>query len=369
MLTRHAGTANSMKVAYLVHFRGGRETGIYRKVREHVTEWTRQGTDVGLFVATDEAGRDDWASMPETTHIELLPSRPLFSLVARERLTSAVRHWRPDVVYARHGLVYPGFILMARAFPTVIEINADDLPEFRQMSSWRFAFGRATRSLLLRAAAGFVFVTNELARSPRFGTFSKPAAVIANGIDLSAIEPLPAPITDPPHLLFVGHPGSPWHGLEHVAELAACFPEWAVDAVGPGPGELPSVPVNLTLHGRRARDDYLPIAAVATAAIGSLALYRNGMEEASTLKVREYLAMGIPTIIGYDDTDFPDPPPFLLRIPNRPKGVIEAVTSIRTFVEGSRGVRVPRAAIQHLDVGQKEADRLAFLRSLAAPPR
>jgi hypothetical protein len=28
----------AMRVAYLVHFRGGRDTGIYRKVREHVTE-------------------------------------------------------------------------------------------------------------------------------------------------------------------------------------------------------------------------------------------------------------------------------------------------------------------------------------------
>ncbi len=64
--------AVGMRIAYLVHFRRGRETGIYRKVREHVTEWTRPGADLGLF-ATDRSGRDDWASMPETKRIELPP--------------------------------------------------------------------------------------------------------------------------------------------------------------------------------------------------------------------------------------------------------------------------------------------------------
>jgi hypothetical protein len=37
--------------------------------------------------------------------------------------------------------------------------------------------------------------------------------------------------------------------------------------------------------------------------IGSLALFRNNMIEACTLKVREYWARGLPFVIGYDDTD------------------------------------------------------------------
>lgn len=355
-----------MRVAYLVHFRGGRETGIYRKVREHVTEWSRRGVEVGLFVATDAAGSMDWADIPETKRIELLPGRPVLSIAARERLASALRHWRPDVVYARHGLVYPGFIRIARAIPTVLEINADDIPEFRLTSSWRYAYGRASRSLLLRAAAGFVFVTRELARSASFTSFRKPWVAIGNGIELAAFPTLPAPGNDRPRLLFVGHPHSPWHGLEHAGQLASAFPDWHVDVVGPTVEELADAPPNLRFHGRRQPDEYLPHVAGADVAIGSLALYRNHMDEASPLKVREYLARGIPTIIGYEDTDFPEPVPFLLQIPNRPDGVERSLPEIHAFVERSRGTRVPRESIGHLDVSGKEASRLAFLAKMAS---
>ena len=37
--------------------------------------------------------------------------------------------------------------------------------------------------------------------------------------------------------------------------------------------------------------------------IGSLALHRMGLTEASVLKVREYIARGLPFILGYNDTD------------------------------------------------------------------
>lgn len=38
--------------------------------------------------------------------------------------------------------------------------------------------------------------------------------------------------------------------------------------------------------------------------IGTLALHRKNMTEASPLKTREYLAHGFPVIIGYKDTAF-----------------------------------------------------------------
>lgn len=356
----------SVRIAYLVHFRGGRDTGIYRKVREHVTEWSRQGADVGLFVATDPAGAAYWGEIKETRRVELLPARPLLSVVARERLANALRRWKPDVVYARHGLVYPGFVRTAMAFPTVIEVNSDDLPEFRLTSSWRYAYGRVSRSVLLRAAAGLVFVTHELERLPSFSSFRKPSIVIGNGIDLAAFPMVPPPNNDRPHILFVGHPRSPWHGLEHLAQMAAAFPDWQFDVVGPNAGEIDTTPANMTLHGVKKTDDYLSLTQGADVAVGSLALYRNRMEEASPLKVREYLARGIPSIIGYRDTDFPLPVGFLLQVPNRPGGVTESSAEISAFVERSKGARVPRESVAHLDAGTKEAERLSFFDRMSA---
>ncbi len=97
-----------MRIAYFVPFRGGRETGIHRKVAEHASEWTRLGATVGLFVATGEAAVDDWHALPSAVRVEVLPAHPAATVVARERLQHAIRSWQPDVVYARHGLVHPG---------------------------------------------------------------------------------------------------------------------------------------------------------------------------------------------------------------------------------------------------------------------
>ena len=354
-----------MRVAYLVHFRGGRETGIYRKVQDQIAEWSRLGVEVGLFVATDRAGVSDWSTIPEAQRVEIMPERPWLSIMARERLTRALRGWRPEIVYARHGLAYPGFVLTARAFPTVLEINGDDLAEFGLGSSWRKPLAQATRSLLLRPSAGLVFVTQELARSASFAKFRKPGVVIGNGIDLAGHPPLAAPSNDRPTLVFVGHPRSPWHWLDHVAELASSFPTWHIDVVGPPRDELAEPPENLEFHGTLSPEALTPLLSRADAAIGSLALYRANLHEASTLKVRDYLARGIPTILGYRDTDFPDPVPFLLEIPNSPDGVRRCLTEIEAFVTAVRGARVPRNQIEHLDVARKEGERIAFLATVA----
>jgi hypothetical protein len=354
-----------MRIAYLVHFRGGQETGIYRKVREQIAEWSRRGLEVGLFVATDRAGADAWSAIPETERVEIMPNRPRLSILARERLTRALRRWRPEIVYARHGLAYPGFVLTARAFPTVLEINGDDLAEFGLGSSWRRPLAKATRSLLLRPSAGLVFVTHELARSASFAKFRKPGVVIGNGIDLAAHPPLPSPSNDRPRLVFVGHPRSPWHGLDHVAELASSFPTWHIDVVGPPRDELTEPPENMEFHGTLNPDALTSVLSHADAAIASLALYRVNLHEASTLKVRDYLARGIPTILGYRDTDFPEPVPFLLEIPNNPDGVRRSLNEIGAFVTVSGGTRVPRGQVEHLDVTGKEAARTAFLAKVA----
>jgi hypothetical protein len=248
--------------------------------------------------------------------------------------------------------------------PTVIEVNGDDVAEFRLFSRWKHAVGLASRGLLLRAAAGLVFVTDELAHSPSFASFGKPSVVIGNGIALSEYPEFPAPANDRPRLVFLGHPGTPWHGLDHVVELALSVRDWQFDIVGPAATEIRDPPSNVTFHGSLEVQEYAPIMRNADVAIGTLGLYRKHMEEASPLKVREYLARGIPTVIGYRDTDFPTPVPFLLTIKNDPQGVRESGDKIGRFMLAVRGTRVPRDAIRHLDTGPKEHRRLEFLASI-----
>ena len=78
------------------------------------------------------------------------------------------------------------------------------------------------------------------------------------------------------------------------------------------------------------------------------------------MKVREYLAVGLPIIIGYKDTDFLDGAPFILSLPNCEDNLVDGIERIELFVESWQGKRVNRALISHLGADIKEAQRLEF---------
>jgi hypothetical protein len=355
-----------MRVGYLVHFRGGMESGILRKVASQAAMWRKLGADVGLFVATSPAAESAWSALPAAVSVRMPPGGPLALLREREALIRDVERWRPDVVYLRHGLVHPGLIRLARRLPCVIEVNGDDLAEFRLSSKRRYLLARATRGLLLRRAAGLVFVTRELAALPSFARYQRPSVVVANGIDLASVESAPVVHNERTRVFFIGHPDTPWHGLDHIAELAGAFPGWQFDVVGPRAKDFGcDPPANVLLHGPLEPIAYAPMLGVADLAVGTLGLYRKHMEEASPLKVREYLAAGIPILIGYQDTDFPDGAPFILRVANAPEGVRNALEAIRAFVEAWQGQRIPRSAVGHLDASVKEGARLQFIEASA----
>lgn len=136
------------------------------------------------------------------------------------------------------------------------------------------------------------------------------------------------------------------------------------DIVGYRPGAV-NFPVaqNMTVHAPMSRADYEPLLARADLAIGTLALHRKNMREACPLKVREYLAHGLPTVIAYEDTDFVGESPwFLLRIPNEENNVVERAEEIRAFLERMRGRRVPRAEVaDRIGAQAKERRRLDFI--------
>ena len=152
-----------------------------------------------------------------------------------------------------------------------------------------------------------------------------------------------------------------WAGVDKIARLASHFPSWRIDVVGPGPDEFPRAPANVVIHGPLGREEYLPIMAQADVAIGPLALHRKGLSEASALKVAEYLAYGIPVILGNAETAFPDGAPFLLQLPNTEDNVDAATDQIRAFVDQWRGRRVDRVELAAIDSRVVERRRLKFM--------
>ncbi|OQX62455.1 MAG: hypothetical protein B5M51_06135 [Anaerolinea sp. 4484_236] len=145
------------------------------------------------------------------------------------------------------------------------------------------------------------------------------------------------------------------------------FPDLTVDIIGYG--ELPNkqpLPGNVILHGYLKSEDYLKIFAIADVAVSSLAPHRKGMDEASSLKSREYLAYGLPTILAYKDTDLDSlDVDFLLKIPNREDNILTHGKLIRDFAYRMRGKRVDREVIApYIDSKEKERQRLVFFEKI-----
>jgi hypothetical protein len=65
-------------------------------------------------------------------------------------------------------------------------------------------------------------------------------------------------------------------------------------------------------------------------------------------------------IIGYQDSDFSDVPPFILQLPNTQTNFKEYKDEIEKFVLSWIGRRVDRESILNIDSEPKEIKRLKF---------
>ncbi len=360
-----------MRIASIsLHWPRTRDSGVGKKLARQLTLWQAGGHQARLFMHTSR-----YQPLSDLVPAEVFFYGPAGAagtefdrIAAAQRLVQAVRDYRPSVIYLRLAMyVYPVHRL-AEIAPLVAETNTNDMTQHEGLGRAFALYNRLTRGFLLRRLAGLVAVSHELARAPAFGSFRKPTCVIANGIDLDNASPLPPPSNLTPRLAFIGHPGYPWHGVDKLVRLARLIPEVQLDVIGydsvPGTGPPPD---NMHLHGYLSAGEYLRIIAGADAAISSLGLHRIGLEEASPLKSRECLALGLPLVLAYIDTDLRDlDADFLLRIPNTEENTQTHADLIRDFAFRMRGRRVERRAISVIDQTAKERERVNFFEEIIA---
>jgi len=350
-----------MRIAYQAHLNDGRGSGVVSKMAAQVDHWRREGHTVKLFIATADTDESWHGAMGDAT---ISRYDGAFSrLRTMTGLVRRVRAFRPDLIYLRSDVFYPPMWWFPSGVPLVIEVNTDDLAEFA-LGRWiRAQYNALTRRFLLHRAAALIFVTSELSRLPSFNGSSARHEVISNGIDLASYPVLPAVTAGPPRLVFVGTSGQPWHGIDKIASLAKLRPDWQVDVVGvTDPGGSVQ---NIRWHGQLERAALVAVLADADLGIGTLALHRKSMNEACPLKVREYLAVGLPVLYGYADPDADELGANVLRIANTPTNVVDELDRIDAFVHRCRGARVPRSSVAHIDTAYKEGQRLALFSDLA----
>ncbi|MFT5523066.1 MAG: glycosyltransferase involved in cell wall biosynthesis [Pirellulaceae bacterium] len=356
------GEETIVKIAYLLWYDVAHETGVIKKVANQVRSWQRHGHTPQLFAMGD--CREIWSGANDIPH-QVFGGHSLFQRIRKSReVVEAIRKWNPDVVYFRFSAYYPAMENLLNDFPFVLEVNTDDVSEFRRSLPYPlYLYHRLTRERVLRKAAGIVSVTPELSNMlPRVRAKK---TVISNGIlldDYSQLDLRNA--VRQTRLAFVGTPQRDWHGVDQILRMAQRLPHWQFDIVGYQPTNA-RVPSNVKFYGFLSPIAYHQILGRADAAIGSLALYRNSLRQGCALKVREYLACGLPTIVGYDDVDFPTPVPHLLQLNTSVSGIEEQIPAIDNFIARWRTKRVAVESIAHLNLDLKESKRLDFFHQIA----
>jgi glycosyltransferase involved in cell wall biosynthesis len=358
-----------MRIASIsLHWPRTADSGVGKKLDRQIKIWQAGGHEARLFMHTSH-----YAHLSALVPAEVISYNPagkvraeLSRIAAAKRLVQAVGDYHPDIIYLRLAMyVYP-VQRLANIAPLIAETNTNDLTQHEGLGKFYVFYNRLTRGLLLRRLDGLVAVSRELAEVPAFASFHKPTKVIANGIDLHNFAPLPAPSNTTPRLAFIGNPGYHWHGVDKLVTLARLIPDVQLDIIGyDSLLGFETLPENLHLHGYLPAEDYKKILAGADAAISSLGLHRISLEEASPLKSRECLALGLPLILAYVDTNLHDlEADFLLRIPNKEDNIQTHAQGIRDFVYRMRGQRVDRKMITSIDQVAKEVERIRFFEAI-----
>ena len=292
-----------MKIAFIACIGINSEAGVTKKICYQVKAFLKSQINVKLFILTTDLDEK------KNTLLESLPVQIIFCNKSKksfetnfQTLLKEVTQWNPDLVYHRFFHYNRHLVRLFNLHKGVLEINTNDLEEYRLTMQWAKYFVHCIRRRwLFKKAAGFVTVTKEL--ETLLKEFDKPTLVCANGIDLSEYTGAPPAINSRPVLTFLGFPGYPWHGIDKVFQLAKMFPDWEFNIIGyTAEGFKEKIPPHMTVHGYLSKENYHKVLCATDIGIGSLALHRNFINKASLLKSWEDFAYGIPMIIAYKES-------------------------------------------------------------------
>ena len=366
-----------MKIAYLLTENVFLHSGLKNKIEGQIKQWVCAGHQVykvfhdsGKIIAGDGELID--VNLCRTFRIDaygklgkLLKLKEQYSYIAK-----ALSTIRPDITYTRY--LFPGWGL-SKSFNSkgklIVEVNSDDRSEYFSKHLYTGIYNRLFRGGLLSNADGMIFVTNELMTSPSFSFYTNRKKVIANGISCDNYFNLHGEENDTPQLIFIGTPGQIWQGFDKLETFSEIIPKCTIHIIGPTEEECErlwgNVPENIVVHGYLDEARVKNLIKKMDVGISTLALHRKRMNEACPLKLRQYLAHGLPVITAHNDPDIDGPKDFCFQLPNRENNIHKCKKEIKEFVDytfqnSEIRAKARKFALNKLDECAKEKSRLEF---------
>ncbi|KKW78457.1 MULTISPECIES: glycosyltransferase [Acinetobacter] len=220
-----------------------------------------------------------------------------------------------DIILLRYSVHDPFLLAFLHKvlIPTYLVHHTLELPELNSLGVLGKCRGQAD-SLLGRAcisrAAGIIGVTQEIVEFEQTRIIKKKekTLVYPNGVFLES-KLFNDNRSDIPEILFVASYFFEWHGLDlllvNLKNTDEKFILHVVGNVEQADKELAINDNRVIFHGQLTTKEINDLAQKCWVGLSSFALYRKGMHEACTLKVREYLSLGLPVYSGHRDI-FPE---------------------------------------------------------------
>jgi hypothetical protein len=360
-----------MKIAYLLDDDISQRTGIVKKIESKIRLWERFGHEAKVFSLRSgslESIINNGVIISQFGQKNTLVQKFYQQYKNSKILDEYLSEFRPDVIYARQMKYYPRMVkVLKKHAKYIVEINSNDIEELKLNSKVVYIYNRLTRNHLLKNASGLMSVSNELISDNIFSKFNKLSIVIGNGYDFENVKVKKSVFNESLEFVFIGTPGQAWHGVDKVLYLATKLKKYTFHIVGPSLDEIhqlgQQISDNVVIHGYFDQHRLEGFVAKCDIGISTLALHRKNMEEASPLKSRQYLAQGLPIIIGYKDTDLPSDLGFVLNIGNYEDNVQDNIEKIEEFIDSLAAIdlrQVIEKSKVYLDYKEKENKRLKF---------
>lgn len=391
------------RVLYLSFNDPDMSPGVFRKEREFCEFLGEAGMSRGIesrgLCIVASAERDRITSDPsfELRRIQSFPYRvfsrvPLFRSLFRIRpVFSQAYHgimtYNPTVIIWRYNITYvPGIFNPKKVCPRALfitEHQAKEIDELRMTAAGRMVAPiiRRRAEKVLRNVDAVMGVTGEISRHElALAGRSIPTYTLTNSIDVDRY-PLKSPghkDEDRVRLLYVGSHTADWQGLDrllkgmaayrgdtqlvlHVAGNMSTSTRCLIDTLGVGN--------HVHAHGYVEGKELDALFDTCDIAIGTLGMHRKNLTYGSTLKVREYMARGIPFMISYVDEDLQPGLPYVYMAPADDSPLdMDGVIGFTRETYRAGGPDMPHCmrayAREHMDYRGKTIKLLDFIETL-----
>jgi len=217
-----------MTIAYIIDYDININSGVLQKIKQQVSVWNNLGKKVFLVsLKTMSIYNADYQLIYSAKKLNLnfgRVSTAINMLYNSYYIFKLLDKIDIDVIYMRYRPYMPFFNKVLKNRKVIMEINSDDLQEYKLHSKLTHIYNRYTRIFLLKHIDGFVSVSSEL--KERFEYLHKPIKVIANGINSSEYDVIYDNENVKPILCFIGSPNQSWHGIDKIIAMSNRFKEY-----------------------------------------------------------------------------------------------------------------------------------------------